>query len=100
MKKVMKTCVILHNLIIVDHEIEHNLDFDYINDAQYIPEHGMTIVPRGNNQNGVVRGEMIAAMQDNHVHYRLQQDLMAERWATWFAENGDDDEAMDGGIED
>jgi Plant transposon protein len=39
MKRVMKTCVILHNLII-DHEIENNADFDYINDAQYVPQHG------------------------------------------------------------
>jgi Plant transposon protein len=95
MKSVMKTCVILHNLII-DYEIEHDLDGDYINDAQYVPEHGMTIVPRNNEQNGEMRDNMIAEMQDSDIHHRLQHDLMAERWQTWFLENENDEEVING----
>ena len=83
MEQVMKTCVILHNLII-DYEIAHNLDPGYIHNEQYIPVHGMTIVPRNIHQNGEMRGNMINEMQCNDLHYHLQQDLMAQRWQTWF----------------
>jgi Plant transposon protein len=91
MKEVMKACVILHNLVI-DYEIENNLDGNYINDDLYVPEHGMVIVPRNNQQNGEMRENMISEMQDSDIHHRLQQDLMAERWQQWIEENENDDE--------
>jgi len=61
MKEVMKTCVILNNLII-DYEIEHHLDPGYINNECYAPEHAMTIVPRDIHQNGETRENMIVEM--------------------------------------
>ena len=99
MKQVMKTCVILHNLII-DYEIKHNLNGAYITNDQYAPEHGMTIVPRLNELNGEMKGNMIDEMQDNDIHHRLQHDLMAERWATWFLENNENESEDEEFIED
>jgi hypothetical protein len=43
-----------------------------------------------------MRDNMITEMQDNDLHHRLQQDLMEERWETWFAEHEvDEEENMD-----
>ena len=78
--------------MVIDYEIENNLDGNYINDDLYVPEHGMVIVPRNNQQNGETRENMISEMQDSDIHHRLQQDLMAQRWQRWIEENENDDE--------
>ena len=43
---------------------------------------------------------MIVGMQDRDQHTRLQHDLMAHRWQTWFAANHDDDDSYDGDGDD
>jgi hypothetical protein len=88
---VIRTCVILHNLII-DYEREHNEDAGYINDEMYIPQHPFIVVPRDIHQNGIAREHMVAAMKNNELHARLQHDLMVQRWANWY---GAEDDAMD-----
>jgi Plant transposon protein len=94
MDTVIRTCVILHNLVI-DYEREHNLDGNYINDMNYVPLHNMEVVPRNPNQNHVDREMMIDDMQNIEHHNLLQHDLMVERWEQWFAEHGDENMDMD-----
>lgn len=94
MKQVIKTCVILHNLII-DYEMANNVDSTYIAEACYIPEHPFRIVPRDVlNQTNETRTAMIVEMQDSDMHNRLQHDLMCERWEKWYSAH-DDDENVD-----
>ncbi|KAI2504467.1 Ribosomal protein-like protein [Fragilaria crotonensis] len=45
MKTVIKTCVILHNLVI-DFERQNGIDSDYINNEMYIPQHPFVVIPR------------------------------------------------------
>ena len=90
MSSVIRTCVILHNLII-DYEIKHNVDSTYIEDSMYVPKHPCTLIPRQQNQTGEIRGRMITEMKCSDVHRQLQHDLMSERWERWYNENNDDE---------
>jgi Plant transposon protein len=90
MSSVIRTCVILHNLII-DYEIKHNVDSTYIEDSMYVPKHPCTLIPRQRNQTGEIRGRMITEMKCSDVHRQLQHDLMSERWERWYNENNDDE---------
>jgi Plant transposon protein len=90
MDTVIRTCVILHNMII-DYEAVHGIDRDYIDDEDYVPLNPFVVIPRDPGQNGNHRAEMIVGMQDHEQHICLQHDLMAHMWQTWFAANHDDD---------
>jgi Plant transposon protein len=91
MDTVIRTCVILHNMVI-DYEREHNIDAEYINDEMYVPQHPFTVLARDNEQNGIAREQMVAAMKDSDLHDQLQYDLMIERWAKWYHGADDDDD--------
>jgi len=90
MNTVIRTCVLLHNLII-DYEREHNIDAGYINDANYVPLHPFVVMPRNPNQTLEDREIMMGDMQNTEQHNLLQYDLMVEMWETWNAVNADDD---------
>jgi Plant transposon protein len=94
MATVIKTCVILHNLIL-DYEREHNVDGDYIHDAEYVPLHPFVVVPRNPNQTVDDREVLMANMQNVEQHNLLQHDLMVERYEMWNAIYGDDDDEED-----
>jgi hypothetical protein len=97
MKLVIKTCVILHNMVI-DFECANNLNPDYIDDDVYVPQHAFTIIPHNPDHLCEDRANMILEMQHQEMHNRLQHDLMIDMWAKWNDENGpaaDSDE--DGG---
>ena len=87
MKMVIKTCVILHNMII-DFEHANNIDPTYISDDEYVPLHPFRIIPRNRNQTIEDRASMINDMQHVATHDQLQHDLMVEMWAQWNEENG------------
>ena len=87
MKTVIKTCVILHNLVI-DFERQNGVDSDYINDEMYIPQHPFVVIPRAEGQSFDTRSQMISAMQNSE----LQNDLMIDRWEKWYANNNDDND--------
>ena len=89
MSLVMKTCVILHNLII-DFQRDQNLDPSYINDLEYQPKHPFVLIPRSPNQTHDDRLRMIRDMQNDTVHTRLQHDLMVSIWDDWAQLNIDD----------
>jgi hypothetical protein len=91
MKTVIKTCVILHNLVI-DFERQNGVNSDYINDEMYIPQHPFVVIPRQEGQTFDTRSQMISAMQNSELHTRLQHDLMIDRWEKWYANNNDDDD--------
>ena len=78
--------------MIIDYEAVHGIDGAYIDDEDYVPVHPFVVIPRDPAQNGNQRAEMIVGMQDHDQHTRLQHDLMAHRWQTWFAANHDDDD--------
>jgi hypothetical protein len=78
MKTVIKTCVILHNLVI-NFERQNGVDSDYINDEMYIPQHPFVVIPRAERQTFDTRSQMIAAMQNSELHTRLQNNLMIDR---------------------
>jgi hypothetical protein len=86
MKTVIKTCVILHNLII-DYERINNINSTYIDGIDYIPMHPFTIIPQTENQDAKDRTNMIAEMKDTTMHNRLQHDLMVEMWDRWNTMN-------------
>ena len=91
MKQVIKTCVILHNLII-DYEMKNNVDSTYIAHACYTPEHPFEIVSQDVlNQTSEIRRAMVVEMQDSDMHNRLQHDLMIERWEKWYSQNDEGD---------
>jgi hypothetical protein len=69
MDTVIRTCVILHNLVI-DYKCEHNMDGNYINDENYVPLHNMVVVPCNSNQNHVNREIMIDDMQNTEQWWR------------------------------
>jgi hypothetical protein len=100
MDTVMRTCVILHNLII-DYSRKHNIDGDYLNDdANYEPMHHFVVVPRDPGQTIDQREGLVANMQNVASHNLLQHDLMVEMWENWNDEQGeedtdDDDNMMD-----
>ena len=97
METVIRTCVILHNLII-NYERENNVDAGYIDDVNYVPLHPFVVVPRNLNQTVQEREVMIGGMQNTEQHNLLQHDLMVERWEAWDAIHGeeeDDDDSMD-----
>ena len=92
MSTVIRTCVLLHNLII-DHERENGLDPDYITGVEYIPNHAFTVVPREENQGIEDRAIMTHEMKNVEDHNRLRSDLMKEIWDTYSAEgNGGNEE--------
>ena len=96
MKTVIKTCVILHNMII-DYEREHGEDSGYIAHEQYAPQHPFTVIPREIGQSAETRVGMINDMQCSDTHHRLQYDLMVEMFDKWQEqENGieSDDNSM------
>lgn len=83
MKTVIKTCVILHNMII-DYEREHGEDSGYIAHEQYAPQHLFTVVPREIGQLAETRVGMINDMQYSDTHHRLQEyDLMVKMFDKW-----------------
>jgi hypothetical protein len=67
MKTVIKTCVILHN-IVIDFERRNGVDSDYINDEMYIPQHPFVVIPRQEGQTFDTRSQMILAMQNSELH--------------------------------
>ena len=91
MKRVIQTCVILHNLVI-DFEYQNGVNSDYINDEMYIPQHPFVVIPREEGQTFDTRSQMISAMQNSELHMQLQHDLMIDRWEKWYANNNDDDD--------
>jgi Plant transposon protein len=98
MDTVMRTCVILHNLII-DYERNNDIDGDYLNEAEnYEPLHQFVVVPRNQNQTGEEREHLTTNMMNVEAHNLIQHDLMVDRWEKWNAENGssDDDDSNDG----
>ena len=86
MAKVIKTCVILHNVIIY-YELKHNMDSTYIEDSEFIPHHLCTIVPKVQAQFWETRESMIAEMKNQDIHRRLQHDLMIEMWERWYQQH-------------
>ena len=60
----------------------------------------MTIVPRDIHQNGETRENMIVEMQNNELHHCLQQDLMTQRWQSWYMEHGNEDDEENDNRED
>lgn len=91
MKSIIKTCVILHNLII-DFEDSHNIDGTYIEDDEFIPQHPFVIIGRQNVQTPEDRMQMISEMQNSEQHTQLQQDLMIEMWDRWTSEQNYNEE--------
>jgi hypothetical protein len=67
MKTVIKTCVILHNLVI-DFERQNGVDSDYINDEMYIPQHPFVVIPRAEGQSFDTRLQTLSAMQNWELH--------------------------------
>jgi hypothetical protein len=98
MKTVIKTCVILHNLVI-DFERQNGVDSDYINDEMNIPQHPFAVIPRAEGQSFDTRSHMIAAMQNSELHARLQNDLMFDRWEKCYANNNNNDDDNEEGHE-
>jgi hypothetical protein len=94
MKMVIKTCVILHNMII-DFERANNVDATYIHGLEYVPLHPFIIIPRNHHQTIEDRASMINDMQHVETHNQLQHDLMVEMWAKWNEENRPDDGRLD-----
>jgi hypothetical protein len=90
MKTVIKTCVILHNLII-DFERINNMNSTYIEGIDYIPSHPFTVIPQTEKQEAEDRTNMMAEMKDANLHNRLQHDLMIEMWDRWNAMNDEGD---------
>jgi hypothetical protein len=62
MSIVIKTCVVLHNLII-NYEHAHNIDPGYIHNAEYVPQHPFTIKHCTNEQTHEDREGMIDDMK-------------------------------------
>ncbi len=86
MKTVIKTCVILHNLII-DFERVNSIDSNYIDVVDYIPSHPFTVIQRNVDQDADDRTNMMAEMKDTNQHNRLQHNLMVEMWDRWKVDN-------------
>lgn len=81
MYSVMKTCVILHNLIL-DHEKQHALDSTYIEDNRYKPKHPFTISA---GRSAVIfnadESEIeLSRIQDAGMHQNLRDDLIEHLW--------------------
>ena len=92
MDTVMRTCVLLHNLMI-DYEREHNINGDYIHDpANYAPVHQFVVVPLNPEQTMEDRDERVREMQNVEYHNLIQHDLMVEMWEKWNNEHGDDED--------
>ena len=90
MSTVIKTSVVLHNLII-DYEHAHNIDPGYIHNAEYVPKHPFTIIPRSIEQTYDERVDMINDMKNTDAHNRLQHNLMIQMWETWnLGDNGNE----------
>jgi hypothetical protein len=94
MDTVIRTCVLLHNLII-DYKRDNSVDGGYIKDAAYVPLHHMVVVPRNPNQSVEEREVLIGNMQNMKQHHLIQHNLMVKRWEQWIAFNGDDNHVMD-----
>jgi hypothetical protein len=93
MDLVIRTSVILHNLII-DHERANGEDPTYITGPEYTPNHGFTVVPRFENQTIEDRRAMMDQMKSVGDHNRLRHDLMTEMWEAYtMEEEGIDDDA-------
>ena len=90
MGSVIKTCVILHNLVI-DYEREHSLDPGYISSDNYIPLHRFVIMPKNVGEDSAEnRQAQNAGMQASDHHHELQDDLMVEMCEKWFDVHGFD----------
>jgi hypothetical protein len=90
MSTVIKTRVVLHNLII-DYEHAHNIDPGYIHNAEYVPKHPFTIIPRSIEQTYDERVDMINDMKNTDAHNRLQHVLMIQMLETWnLGDNGNE----------
>jgi hypothetical protein len=81
MYSVMKTCVVLHNLIL-DYEKHHAIDSDYIHHQQYQPKHPFTVSSRSS---GFVFTESEAAIEasrirDAGMHRSLRDNLVEHIW--------------------
>jgi hypothetical protein len=93
---VIKTCVILHNMII-DFQCANNVNPDYIGEDIYVPQHAFTIIPHNPDHLCEDRATMILEMQHQETHNQLQHDLMIEMWEKWSDDNvpgADDDDGM------
>jgi len=84
---VMKTCVILHNMI-VDYEQSHGLDPGYIGDEAFAPENPISIVGRESNVPLSMEEKLIelSKIRDPSVHSQLISDLMEHLWQ-WVGDN-------------
>jgi hypothetical protein len=71
MKTVIKTSVILHNLVI-DFERQIGVNSDYINNEMIIPQHPVVVISRGEGQTFDTRLQMISAIQNSELHTQLQ----------------------------
>jgi hypothetical protein len=72
---VIKTCVILHKMII-DFECADNFHPHYIRDDMYVPQHAFTIIPHNPNHICDDHAMMILEMQHQETHNQLQHDLL------------------------
>ena len=85
MRLIIRTCVILHNLII-DYEKEHALDSTYIGGEQYQPSHPFEIIERSNqelaNFGDSDRDHYLEKVRSEYLHSKLQQDLVEHMWET------------------
>jgi len=88
---VIKTCVILQNMII-DFQCANNVNPDYIGEDIYMPQHAFTIIPHNPDHLFEDRATMILEMQ-----HQLQHNLMIEMWEKWSDDNvpgADDNDGM------
>jgi len=81
MYSVMKTCVILHN-IILDYEKENSQDSKYIEDKLYTPNHpftvsaGRSVLPFNAEESAME----LSRIQDAEMHRNLRDDLIEHLW--------------------
>jgi hypothetical protein len=81
MYSVMKTCVILHNLIL-DYEKSNAIESDYIHDQQYQPKHPFTVSARRSefvftDEEASVE---LSRIRDAGMHRQLRDDLIEHLW--------------------
>ncbi|XXQ33541.1 DDE Tnp4 domain-containing protein [Plasmodiophora brassicae] len=78
---VVKTCVILHNLII-DYERKHSIDSTYIEGSEYVPEHPFVIVPAKDEElSADAKLVNMSRIHNRSMHARLKEDLVEHLWS-------------------